>query len=713
MRAMIRAALAALALAFAAPVPAATIQIVNADGAGEGFNDPTPVAPEGGNSGTTRGQQRLNVFQAAANIWGAQLTSNVVIRVRAQFRSLAPCTPSGGVLGGAGPVNFAFDFPNTPRPGVLYPIALANSLAGSDLDPGGDDIEAEFNSDVDLGCLGGGTRFWYGTTTPAPSGQFVNLLPTVLHEIGHGLGFLSLVCDAPGGCGAGNPQGSMLGGFNDAWNFHLAGSANPSRKWSVMSDAERAALLTSEPSAPSKLVWTGTNVTAALTNGNGVTNGFLRMYAPNPVEPGSSISHFTTAASPNLLMEPNITSTVFAGTDLTVPLFRDIGWAASGGAAPNQAPTINAPGQILVDEDLATTLSGISFADADAGTGALTATFAAPTGTVSATSAGGVVVANIAGGKSLTGTLSAINSFIASGQLAYTTALDAQGTVALAVGVNDNGNTGTGGAQSAGTSISLAIQPVNDAPTLAAPASIPVVEDVVTQLTGISGSDVDAGSAPVSLTFAALSGAIAATGNASVAVSGTASQRVLTGTMAAINAFVAAGNVTYLAAQNPPASVQLGLTLNDNGNTGSGGLRIATANVLLQVSAVNDAPQLSVPAQIATALSGSAPLAGIVLSDVDAANGSVSLAFAVDAGTLAAAPAGGVTVTGSGTAALTLGGTVANIATFLASTPPAFAGPAATLSLTANDNGNTGGSAQTAVASSQLVPTFVFRDGFE
>jgi hypothetical protein len=51
-------------------VEAAIITIVNNDAAGEGFNDPTPVAPVGGNNGTTRGAQRLIVVQRAADIWG-------------------------------------------------------------------------------------------------------------------------------------------------------------------------------------------------------------------------------------------------------------------------------------------------------------------------------------------------------------------------------------------------------------------------------------------------------------------------------------------------------------------------------------------------------------------------------------------------------------------------------------------------------------------
>jgi hypothetical protein len=47
---------------------AANILVVNADGSGEGLNDPTPAAPVGGNPGTTIGQQRLVVLQQAAEI---------------------------------------------------------------------------------------------------------------------------------------------------------------------------------------------------------------------------------------------------------------------------------------------------------------------------------------------------------------------------------------------------------------------------------------------------------------------------------------------------------------------------------------------------------------------------------------------------------------------------------------------------------------------
>src|SRR5258708_15860832 len=70
----------------------ATIVIENADTAGVGFNDTTAVAPVGGNSGNTLGQQRLIAFQAAANIWGATISRTPTITLDATLCSNLPCT---------------------------------------------------------------------------------------------------------------------------------------------------------------------------------------------------------------------------------------------------------------------------------------------------------------------------------------------------------------------------------------------------------------------------------------------------------------------------------------------------------------------------------------------------------------------------------------------------------------------------------------------
>ena len=55
--------------------------------------------------------------------------------------------------------------------------------------------------------------------------------------------------------------------------------------------------------------------------------GRMLLYTPNPLEPGSSISHWDISATPDLLMEPFASPRVPLGeVDLTLPHFRDIGW---------------------------------------------------------------------------------------------------------------------------------------------------------------------------------------------------------------------------------------------------------------------------------------------------------------------------------------------------------------------------------------------------
>ena len=58
--------------------------------------------------------------------------------------------------------------------------------------------------------------------------------------------------------------------------------------------------------------------------------GRVLMYAPNPFQSGSSVSHWDVGAFPNLLMEPNIngdlTHEVTLPQDLTFALLKDIGW---------------------------------------------------------------------------------------------------------------------------------------------------------------------------------------------------------------------------------------------------------------------------------------------------------------------------------------------------------------------------------------------------
>src|SRR6266550_2747037 len=140
---------------------AATIVILNSDAPGVGFNDTTVVAPVGGNSGTTRGQQRLIAFQAAANKWGATLDSSVTITIKAQWTALT-CTASSAVLGSAGAIQIWRNFTGARFTGTWYNESLTGKIAGVDPDSATAEINANFNVNLgNAGCLTG-TFFYLG-----------------------------------------------------------------------------------------------------------------------------------------------------------------------------------------------------------------------------------------------------------------------------------------------------------------------------------------------------------------------------------------------------------------------------------------------------------------------------------------------------------------------------------------------------------------------
>jgi hypothetical protein len=440
------------------PLLAADIVIVNTDPAGTGLSDTTPVAPVGGNTGTTLGDQRRIVFERAAAIWGGLLPSTVTIRVSASFAPL-DCDATTAVLGSTRANTVYADFTGAPLAGTWYAKALANKFTGSDQDPATFDMTAQFNSNLGQpGCFTG-VPFYLGLDNA--HGTAVNFLTVALHEFAHGLGFFSVV----------NSAGAFQGGIPAIFDRFIYDDTL-GQTWDKLTNAQRATsqvntgnlswsgaaanafaasylgkrprLLVTAPAAVAGTYSVGTASFGPALSNPGVTGpmvaatdasdaiglsstdgcstftnasemagkialidrgscnftvkvknaqnagaiaaviannavdglggmsgtdatiaipsvlvsqsdgailranlpasanlgvdatllagadaaGRMLLYAPNPRVAGSSVSHFDSSASPNLLMEPNINSDLPIGVDATLPLFNDIGWFA-------------------------------------------------------------------------------------------------------------------------------------------------------------------------------------------------------------------------------------------------------------------------------------------------------------------------------------------------------------------------------------------------
>ena len=206
--------------------------------------------------------------------------------------------------------------------------------------------------------------------------------------------------------------------------------------------------------------------------------------------------------------------------------------------------------------------------------------------------------------------------------------------------MNDKGNTGTGGAKTDSEVVTLDVQAVNDAPVAAVPASIIVTEDVASAITGISFSDVDAGTGNVTVTLSVTAGTLAAATGGGVAAAGSGTGSItLTGTVAAINSFISGGNVAYTTAADDTAAQTLTVSIDDGGNTGSGGAKTDSETVALNVTAVNDAPVLTVPGTISIDEDVTTALTGISVADIDAGTGNITVTLSAPSGALAAPPA--------------------------------------------------------------------------
>ena len=295
------------------------------DASTEGFNDRTVASPVGGNPGTTIGAQRRAVFERAADILEEKLHIPVDVRVRAEFNSLT-CNASYGTLGWAGPEDIEYTLADR----TAIPHALYNQLIGEDKEPGYE-ITVEFNSRIDNNdsCLYD-TNWYYGFDEP--TGYDISLLTTALHELMHGMGFLSLI-PGDGSYGAWWNDGSgNITELFDPFSVQLMDATNGERLID-QTQLQRQQTLRDD----GNLVWGGALVNSYQDNfSDGFNNGRAKIYAPSSYEQGSSSSHFDISMFPDETMEPSYT--VFDDDPgLAIAALIDIGWTSASEEAPKLA----------------------------------------------------------------------------------------------------------------------------------------------------------------------------------------------------------------------------------------------------------------------------------------------------------------------------------------------------------------------------------------
>ena len=214
-------------------------------------------------------------FQYAVDIWAANFESSVPVEIEIHWE---PSTING-VLGSARPGDYYNAFDNAPDQDLWYPSAIANKLAKKDLAPSKVDIVLRFNSNA----------LWYTNLDGKVPKLNYDLTSTALHEIGHGLGFLS------------NAE------YDRFFNTGYIIQPTPYDAYVQLADGRRftdfcARSVELGKAMTSPLSWSGDLATRA---NNGAKP---KLYSPRPYEDGSSVTHLDedtfNAGSPNAVMTP-------------------------------------------------------------------------------------------------------------------------------------------------------------------------------------------------------------------------------------------------------------------------------------------------------------------------------------------------------------------------------------------------------------------------
>ncbi|MGH8625020.1 MAG: DUF4347 domain-containing protein, partial [Gammaproteobacteria bacterium] len=215
--------------------------------------------------------------------------------------------------------------------------------------------------------------------------------------------------------------------------------------------------------------------------------------------------------------------------------------------ALNDAPVNTVPGAQSTNEDGALVFSGgtgnqISIADVDAGGNPVQVTLTASNGTLTLNGATGLAFSSGDGTSDATmtfaGTVTDINTAL--NGLSFAPTANFNGAASLSIITNDQGNSGSGGAQSDTDTVAITVTALNDAPVNTVPGPQTVAEDTALALSGVSVNDADGNLSTVALTVGNGTLTVTLQGGASISGGANGSAALtLSGSQADINATLA------------------------------------------------------------------------------------------------------------------------------------------------------------------------------
>jgi hypothetical protein len=247
-----------------------------------------------------KAEQAKRAIKFAAHIWETQLTTKVPIVINVTW------VESGlNSLGEGGPITYKRDFPGARLKETWYPIALANKMAGKDLEPNNADIQLAFD---------GSANWYFGTDGKTPPDKF-DLVSVALHNIAHGLGIVS----------------SMRSEHNMGnWGIGESDHVYPLIYDRFLTTDDKKSLLEfaahGEPNKELAGYLAGSNV---YFKGNADR---VKLFTPEAWKGGLSLSHLCSGAYPagcrNSLMSPDIGEgeAVHDPGPVILGILRDLGW---------------------------------------------------------------------------------------------------------------------------------------------------------------------------------------------------------------------------------------------------------------------------------------------------------------------------------------------------------------------------------------------------